>query len=498
MNNPKLNSVLYKENKNIKYKPINFYFPIRNYNSLNKNRNNNKSLNSSRHKVYNEKENSKKYNNSYKEKEHNNKYFDSTKLKNKLKKNKSIEKGYTNFYKIDRKLYNNRIYEKKININKTVIQNYMYPIDNGETNNNTNSTSFSKEIEIKSDINNSSKANKSIIDLLKLKLDKLNNYYKNNEPKTERENIIKIKDKTKNSILKICSKSAEKRNRRKKMIINVESKKEKNNFIKLSDIAEKYAIKKSKNKSNNSKINKKSKKLKDINNNKKENNIIDKKKGNIIMIKENYNTLPKTFITNSEIFDSQINKKNSNEIFEVISDVKVKSFIEYEEDKKNLLSKKESKINIINNKDSNDINKKENKLKNINDNIKEISIIKNYMDKSADKMNYSEDSNSSEKFIEDRDEYNIKLKETFSKDRFSFRPTNKDSKETFQDNKYINDNNKLLDKKDFLNNDKVSSNIKYCEILPNSITTKKIKNQIISNKIKIMKKRKKQGLKTNK
>ena len=57
MNNPKLNSVLYKENKKIKYKPINFYFPIRNYNSLNKN--NSKSLNSSRHKVNDEKQNSK-------------------------------------------------------------------------------------------------------------------------------------------------------------------------------------------------------------------------------------------------------------------------------------------------------------------------------------------------------------------------------------------------------------------------------------------------------
>ena len=43
------------------------------------------------------------------------------------------------------------------------------------------------------------------------------------------------------------------------------------------------------------------------------------------------------------------------------------------------------------------------------------------------------------------------MKETFSKDRFSFRPTNNDndSNETFQDSKF--QKNKTLDKQDFLN-----------------------------------------------
>ena len=396
--------------------------------------------------------------------------------------------------------------EKKNNINKTVIQNYMYPIDNEDINNKINTISFSNEMlfkekgnEIKNDINKNSNKKNSILELLKLKLDKLNSYNKINEPKTEREHSIKLKDKKRSSISKICSKSVEKRNRRKKMIINDITKKEKNNFVKLSDIAEKYDIKKSKNKSIYKKISKKTNILRDINNNKKENNNTnEKKEDNIIMIRENYNTLPKVYLTNSEIFDSQINK-NNYKIFEVISDVKVKSFIEYEEDKKNLLSKKESNNNISINSDS---DKKENSLNNINNNIKEISIIQNEIAKSVDNMNNSEENYTDEKFIEDRDEYNINLKETFSKDRFSFRPTNKDSKETFQENKFTNENNnknKILDKKDFLNNDLViSSNIKCNDIFPNSNRVKKLNKQVKNTNIKKMKKTKIHGLKNNK
>ena len=56
------------------------------------------------------------------------------------------------------------------------------------------------------------------------------------------------------------------------------------------------------------------------------------------------------------------------------------------------------------------------------------------------------------KFIEDRDEYNIVLKKTLSKDRFSFRPTNNDSNDTLQDT-YMKNANKstVLNKKDFMN-----------------------------------------------
>ena len=177
----------------------------------------------------------------------------------------------------------------------------------------------------------------------------------------------------------------------------------------------------------------------------------------------------------------------------------MKSFIEYEEDKKNLLSKKESNNNISINSDS---DKKENSLNNINNNIKEISIIQNEIAKSVDNMNNSDENYTDEKFIEDRDEYNINLKETFSKDRFSFRPTNKDSKETFQENKFTNENNnknKILDKKDFLNNDLViSSNIKCNDIFPNSNRVKKLNKQVKNTNIKKMKKTKIHGLKNNK
>ena len=475
INNPKLNSVLYKKSLNLKNKPINFYFPLKNFNSLNKNKYK-QSLNSSMYKM----------NNSFKEKRHINKYFDSTKLKFKLKKNKSIEKGYLDFYKVNKKLYNKKMNEKKNNLNKKVIQNYIYPIDNGEINNRINTISFSNEIlfnekenEIKSDFKKNSDINKTILDSLKVKLEKIdNNTNKINEPKTEREDIIKIKDKTKSFILKKYSKSVEKRSRRK--IINNITKKQKNNIMKLNDVAEKYLIKKSKHKSNNNII-KKSNKLKDINNNK---------------IANNYNTLPKTYKTNSEIFDSQTNKKNSD-IFEIISNIKVKSFIEYEEDKKNLLSKKDNNINMIIDIDN---DKKETNLTNINNNIKEISISQNYIGNCIDTIENNDDNYINEKFIEDRDEYDIKLKETFSKDRFSFRPTNKDSKETFQDNKHINENNnKILIKNVFLNNDDIIyKNIKYNDISSNSIKTKKIKKEVKNIKAKIKKKIKIQELKKNK
>ena len=147
-----------------------------------------------------------------------------------------------------------------------------------------------------------------------------------------------------------------------------------------------------------------------------------------------------------------------------------------------------------------DNDKKETNLTNINNNIKEISISQNYIGNCIDTIENNDDNYINEKFIEDRDEYDIKLKETFSKDRFSFRPTNKDSKETFQDNKHINENNnKILIKNVFLNNDDIIyKNIKYNDISSNSIKTKKIKKEVKNIKAKIKKKIKIQELKKNK
>ncbi len=239
-----------------------------------------------------------------------------------------------------------------------------------------------------------------------------------------------MKKKSKTTYLKITSKSVGKRNiqrNSKNNNMNMKSveKKENNIIKKLSDIAEKFSINKSK---YNSRINKKSKTLLALNNeNNKENEINDKP----IPVNEKYicnSSYKSNYFTNNDIFDTDSNKKNYD-IFEVISDVKVKSFIEYEEEKKNLLNKKEDDNNNNENKIFN------NEIEDFNDNLN-IQELTNFQ---------NEDNNSVGKFIEDRDEYNVILKETFSKDRFSFRPTSNDS---FQDSK---NESKTLDKKDFLN-----------------------------------------------
>ena len=451
--NPKLNSVLHNhyEYKNLKNKPINFYLQIRNFNSLNKKNNSKKNIN--------------KNNNSFREKNLSNKYFDTSKLKIKLKKNRSIEKEYLNFYKVDKKFYNKNI-NNKHNLNRTIIQNYFYSnnkedIKNeseNEMNNKLNTISCNNDISlIDKENNNAQNIKNSNIDIFKLKLDKIRNNMRNGLM-TERENknISYMKKKVKAaSLVKIHSKSIEKRDRyNKKDNKNITKlQKDNNNIQKLSDIAEKFAIKKRKFKS---KILENKEKIKNKLFNIIKSNKTIQKDSNDISTKENYNTLPQNNLSNSDIFDSVINKKNY-EIFEVISDVKVKSFIEYEEDKKNLLTKKESQNNGI---------PKINSFKNLN--IKEFE----------DKSNDNKIQNLNSKFIKDRDEYNIKLKETFSKDRFSFRPTNNDSNETFQDTKIQNEN-KILNKKDFISKKIVSSSSMKNNLVSNKKKNKSIKNNNI-------------------
>ena len=451
--NPKLNSVLHNhyEYKNLKNKPINFYLQIRNFNSLNKKNNSKKNIN--------------KNNNSFREKNLSNKYFNASKLKIKLKKNRSIEKEYLNFYKVDKKFYNKNI-NNKHNLNRTIIQNYFYSnnkedIKNeseNEMNNKLNTISCNNDISlIDKENNNAQNIKNSNIDIFKLKLDKIRNNMRNGLM-TERENknISYMKKKVKAaSLVKIHSKSIEKRDRyNKKDNKNITKlQKDNNNIQKLSDIAEKFAIKKRKFKS---KILENKEKIKNKLFNIIKSNKTIQKDSNDISTKENYNTLPQNNLSNSDIFDSVINKKNY-EIFEVISDVKVKSFIEYEEDKKNLLTKKESQNNGI---------PKINSFKNLN--IKEFE----------DKSNDNKIQNLNSKFIKDRDEYNIKLKETFSKDRFSFRPTNNDSNETFQDTKIQNEN-KILNKKDFISKKIVSSSSMKNNLVSNKKKNKSIKNNNI-------------------
>ena len=169
-------------------------------------------------------------------------------------------------------------------------------------------------------------------------------------------------------------------------------------------------------------------------------------------------------------------KNKSNDIFEVISDIKIKSFNEYVKDKK------PDKNTIIKNTPSNG-NKISNNISiNININYNNINI--NNTDKKSNKQCNIEMNNKINKenplnnctngeFIEDRDEYNI-LKETFSKDRFSFRPVSNDNNQAitnFQqynsivNNSSINENNinnserLSLDKKDFINRNVTNSNI---------------------------------------
>jgi hypothetical protein len=385
----------------------------------------------------------------YKDYEDNRKKNDLIKVKNPFKKSNSNEKRYIDFDKKD-------IQNEKLNLNRTDIQNYSYHInkedkserneyDDEENNNNSNNISCYNEISLREkekDNYSAKNIKKSNIDILNLNLDKSKNNI-GNEPMTEREIKRHRKDKTKNAKVKIYSKSMGKRNIHNKGCYsnNVKINKDKNSTKKFSDIVEKFAINKYK---NNSKIlkNKENINVKSI----KPNNIIKSNKIN----DNNYNTLQNNNLTNSEIF-------------EVISDVKVKSFIEYEEDKRNdnLLSQNQSE-----NSDKAEINSFKNK------NIKEIE------DKSYDnKIN----NNSNGEFIKDRDEYDIILKETFSKDRFSFRPTNKDSNETFQDTK-VKHEKKLLDKKDFINNKIVSSSsVKYNNYLKNSIKAKKKIKQMKNN-----------------
>ena len=472
--NPKLNSVLYSNNEYKNNKAV----IMRNYNSLNKGNNTlNKSLNYSVCKGYN-KESRKRINNSFRIQENANKILENTKLKIKLKRNKSIEKGYINFYKVEKKFHNlssKIMFEKKPpNLNKTLAPMYTCPIDTNESiieNNTERSThkincipssiqmpingneddnenkNLKEPKKISENENKAQKTKKLNFDILKLKVENIKSNILN-DIKTEREKERNKdthknrKEKSLTSTLPWSSKSVHKRKK-----INSEIDNEKNTIKKITKNKKKNSIKqkidimteiKHQNKSEMILKKEKSKKInkliKSININK------TKKENKIGIEKKRYLTFTDNNLKSDEIFDNALNKKNCK-IFEIISDVKVKSFIEYEEDKK--LNK-----TFNDNTDSNNSHKKT-----IDTNININKILNSNSTCDEHDMSYknSNEKKDNEKFIEDRDEYNVILKETFSKDRFSFRPTNNDndSNETFQDSKF--QKNKTLDKKDFLN-----------------------------------------------
>ena len=242
--NPKLNSVLcnYYENQSFKNKLLNSYLPIRNYNSLNKSGDFIKTENSK----YIENEIGNK---SFREKGgKSDKYFDSSNLKMKLKKNNSIEKGYINFYKVNKKSSKN-INENKYKLNLTDINNKEdYYNDNiEETHNIINTISCFNEIRLNNKENETKSYNDEIKNTKKnnydiIKKNKIKNN-KSNKLKNEKENNKNMKKKSKTTYLKINSKSVGKRNterntKNSNMNMKSSEKKENNLIKKLSDIAE--------------------------------------------------------------------------------------------------------------------------------------------------------------------------------------------------------------------------------------------------------------------
>ena len=189
-----------------------------------------------------------------------------------------------------------------------------------------------------------------------------------------------------------------------------------------------------------------------LNNNK--NNLINKKEN-----KRNKNDNN----DNNNFFTQQTEKRNTddynnnNEIFEIMSDIKVKSYNEYEKEKEKKTNEKS---------ETDDKNK-------INNNIN-INININYNTINVNNTNSLKDD-----FIEDRDEYNNFIKETFSKDRFSFKPINNEIKTDFDAYKTIT-MRKKLDKNDFINNDenKKENEKKNIKIKEKNINIKGEKNKV--------------------
>ena len=159
----------------------------------------------------------------------------------------------------------------------------------------------------------------------------------------------------------------------------------------------------------------------------------------------------------------EIAQKNSD-IFEVIPNIQVKSINEYEQE-----HKIKENDEIIKSGNNNDIDNKNNININININYNNININKD---------------NNNHENIEDKEEYDFYLKENFSKDRFSFKPSD-ESQDLISNYQKLTNSNKLqLEKQDFDNAFLCNANL----IKPNNgQKTKKIAvyhTRININKIK--------------
>ena len=262
---------------------------------------------------------------------------------------------------------------------------------------------------------------------------------------------------------------------------------------------------------------------------------INKKKNAFTIGNINHNemiNIKKSINNYSSKTNSNTNTTKANDIFEVISDIKIKSLNEYEEDKKadkapsipnseinnkppttpnetteiNDKTSDKSKvnnnininininynnININNNNENNNSINKLNKDCNTENNKNKSITVNNKKQYNNSNKNSNNNSNraSIEKpnlnfnngvFIEDRDEYNI-LKETFSKDRFSFRPVNSENNEIItnfqQYNNTVNKNNNINN-----NNKKNSVNVNKSDKI--TLGKKEIgKNNIINSSL---------------
>ena len=215
--------------------------------------------------------------------------------------------------------------------------------------------------------------------------------------------VVKKENKTKNLFQKIIKNKADNKNTKK--------------VKKLKNIINEFCI-------NNSRLNINKNKKKFINNKKLKKSKIPNNE--ILKIKKE-----KKFI--KALNDCEI-YKNNNEIFETISDIKVKSDNEYNQEQ-NKVPNESSEIKDNNQMNNNNINI------NININYNNINV-------NNPCMNTLEDN-----FIKDRDEYNIdNFKETFSKDRFSFKPINNEKIANYDCFNTMNKQEMQLNKIDFMTN----------------------------------------------
>ena len=483
--NPKLNEVIYKPNlPSVKYKD---FFTLINKDKDNKIKNNKISYNKSNFQQ------GKILHKSLEQRNKISKFKLSQNIKSKILKNKIAKKD------TGKKEKSENFFIKPFIINNPEV-NYTYrnkPPSKIET-----CQTFSKEENIKNkennnsnnDTNNISENNKNE-NLLKININNNNepiNEHVNPKTSTSKENK-KIAIKEREFKTPIASKSVEKYQKLKNLIEDycTNDNKHKRKYTSIS-----MKTKNNKHKNNTTSFNKNK-------NNLTSGNLIQKESKGIKQYIYHYNIVKHVELLNLKKIEAE---NKNNDIFEVISDIKVKSLNEYEEEKK---ADEKSKIfnttpneNKINNNININININYNNININNQTDKENKINKENKENSIN-ISSSSDNNINIKnkdninhnfnngvFIEDRDEYDS-LKETFSKDRFSFRPINEENNQIptnlkkynnnvnniiYNNNFKISDKN-LLTKKDFGNCNIINSNI-----LNNNKNKKNSNNNKLDNK----------------